>query len=385
MKKTIRRISVVAIAMALSITFSGVALASQPVCNTNSAIDPNDISPELKAYLDYWGVDASEVNREMFQWKMKLDPFYQRWLKTRGNFAVLPKEKLSEELKLSDYLEHFKENTVIMVGDNASQIEKESAKAIASKLEELTGNEPKIKEGEVTEIFKYSYNLIVLGAPDTKGLLQEVYGMTNVTKVTEEYHGSGKGVVEILRNPWNSDKALLIVVGSDEWGVKAGSEMLMDSEKVGEISGKMIEFARVEIADRIVYSHQRRIDDAIVEGDYIVYQFDKNTTELIDKRMHWRSDLPEHVTPVITKEEAGSMVRGEVQFTKLYIISPDSVVFPLEPTPENPCWVVRSIDNGSIVVTIIDAMNGKILGYGVPPPNSHSQIPRDISNCTGVI
>lgn len=39
-------------------------------------------------------------------------------------FAVLPKEELSEELKLSDYPEHFKENTVIVVGDNASQIEK---------------------------------------------------------------------------------------------------------------------------------------------------------------------------------------------------------------------------------------------------------------------
>ena len=81
MKKTIRLISVVAIAMALLIVFSGVATASYPVCNTNSAVDPNDISPELKAYLDYWGVDASEVNLERFQWKMNLDPFYQRWLK----------------------------------------------------------------------------------------------------------------------------------------------------------------------------------------------------------------------------------------------------------------------------------------------------------------
>ena len=80
MEKIARLMSVVAIAMALVIAFSGVALAGQPACNINSAVDPNDISPELKAYLDYWGVDASEVNVEMFQWKLKLDPFYQRKL-----------------------------------------------------------------------------------------------------------------------------------------------------------------------------------------------------------------------------------------------------------------------------------------------------------------
>ena len=80
MKKT-KLMGVAAMAMALIIAFSGATAASQPVCNTNSAVDQNDISPELKAYLDYWGVDASEVNLEMFQWKLKLDPFYQRWLK----------------------------------------------------------------------------------------------------------------------------------------------------------------------------------------------------------------------------------------------------------------------------------------------------------------
>ena len=56
-----------AMAMALIIAFSRATVASQPVCNTNSAVDQNDISAELKAYLDYWGVDASEVNLEMFR------------------------------------------------------------------------------------------------------------------------------------------------------------------------------------------------------------------------------------------------------------------------------------------------------------------------------
>jgi hypothetical protein len=128
------------------------------------------------------------------------------------------------------------------------------------------------------------------------------------------------------------------------------------------------EFERVEIGDMIVCFHQRMIDGAIVEKDFMVYQFDKNTKELLNRRIHWRSDLPEHVTPEITREEAESMVKGEVQFTRLYIISPESDVFPLEPTPQNPCWIVRSIDDGRSIVTIIDALDGRILGNGIPPP-----------------
>jgi len=128
------------------------------------------------------------------------------------------------------------------------------------------------------------------------------------------------------------------------------------------------EFKRVKISDMIVYFHQRMIDEAIVEGDCIIYQFDGNTGELLNKEIRWRSDLPEHVTPLITKEEAESMVRGDVQFTRLYIISPESDVFPLKPTPQNPCWVVRSVDDGELIVTIIDGVDSKTLGYGIPPP-----------------
>jgi PGF-CTERM protein len=152
----------------------------------------------------------------------------------------------------------------------------------------------------------------------------------------------------------------MLIVGS---AVVAGNDDLLGRYEKGDK-----EFEKVEIGDMIVYWHQRMIDDAIVEGDYIVYQFDRNTHELLKKKEHWRSDLPDHVIPVITKEQAEYMVKGEVQFTQLYIISPESDVFPVDPTPQNPCWVVRSVDNGKMIVTIIDAVEGKILGYGVPPP-----------------
>ena len=138
---------------------------------------------------------------------------------------------------------------------------------------------------------------------------------------------------------------------------------------LGQYEGGDKDFERVEIGDKIVYYHQRMIDNAIVEKDFIVYQFDKNTKELLDKKVYWRSGLPEHVTINVDRAGPESMVKGDVQSTNLYIISPNSDVFPLDPTPENPCWVVRSIDNEMTIVTIFDAVTGKKLGYGVPPPD----------------
>jgi len=38
--------------------------------------------------------------------------------------------------------------------------------------------------------------------------------------------------------------------------------------------------------------HQRMIGEAIVEGDYIVRQYDRYTGELVKEMSHWRADLP---------------------------------------------------------------------------------------------
>ncbi|MFH1313817.1 MAG: hypothetical protein ABIJ00_11410 [Candidatus Eisenbacteria bacterium] len=128
-------------------------------------------------------------------------------------------------------------------------------------------------------------------------------------------------------------------------------------------------FERSEIGDKTVYFHQRMIDDAIVEKDHILYQFDKETEQLLLRRSNWRDGLPEHLPPgLMAREDAEAMVEGEAVSAELYFISPESDVFPLETVPENPCWVVRSRDGGRMVVTIIDAVEARMLGYGVPPP-----------------
>jgi hypothetical protein len=70
----------------------------------------------------------------------------------------------------------------------------------------------------------------------------------------------------------------------------------------------------------------------------------------------------------ISQAEAETLAGGEVLFSDLYIISPESDVFPLDPFPENPCWAVRTERNGIIEIEVIDAISGRDLGQGIAPP-----------------
>ena len=133
------------------------------------------------------------------------------------------------ELVLSDYPELFGKDVMIVVGNNASGIEVEGVDAIVENLFNLTGNMPVIKtDAEITEDELTGHNLIVVGGADSNEVLEEAYNMTDAIRVTDEYPGAGKGVLEILRNPWDLEKATLLVAGSDEWGVKAGVETIID-------------------------------------------------------------------------------------------------------------------------------------------------------------
>jgi len=146
----------------------------------------------------------------------------------------------AEELKLSDFPEAFKDSTLIIVGDNTSDIEMQAVNEIAYYLENETGNKPLIKKhSEISDEDKRNYNLIVVGTPKTNPLLEEMYQMTDATRVTEEFPGEDKGVLEILRDPWNEEKAMLLVEGSDEWGVKAAS-ILLNNQYSAYLEGKSV-------------------------------------------------------------------------------------------------------------------------------------------------
>jgi hypothetical protein len=160
-----------------------------------------------------------------------------------------PEELQAAELMLCDFPDVFYNDTIIVIGNNASLIEEESADAIAVRLElvNLTGNTPiNMNETALSDDNKTGYNLIIVGTPDSNSLLQVVYNLTNATEVTEEYPGANKGVLEILRNPWNVDKAMLLVEGSDEWGVKAAASKLEQTYSINETSVIIVELENLE-------------------------------------------------------------------------------------------------------------------------------------------
>ena len=93
-----------------------------------------------------------------------------------------------------------------------------------------------ISYSKITDEDKRNFNLIVIGTPKTNPFFEEVYVMTNAMRVMEEFPGKSKGILEILPNPWNKEKAMLLVEGSDDWGVKAGSKILDEVRDIDKIN-----------------------------------------------------------------------------------------------------------------------------------------------------
>ena len=177
---------------------------------------------------------------------------------------------VKSQLTLADYPEIFKKDVIIVIGENANSIEIEAAQRIVDNLGNLNGNMPVIKtDSEITEDELAGHNLILVGGADSNEVLREVYDMTDVMRVTDEYPGAGKGVLEILKSPWDSKKAVLLVAGSDEWGVKAGMEMIercQDLDKTNSVvkwkrNDTKIEDGRVVKVPKTVDSDGNRIAD----------------------------------------------------------------------------------------------------------------------------
>ena len=135
-----------------------------------------------------------------------------------------------KELKLSDFPEVFKENTLIVIGDKASEIEIQAVNEIADYLENETGNKPLVKKySEIAEEDKKN-NLIIVGTPKTNPFLEEVYRITN--EVQEGEYPSDGVLLQILRNVWHHANLLLVVFGSNSELVEDGKKELFEVSDV---------------------------------------------------------------------------------------------------------------------------------------------------------
>ncbi len=128
------------------------------------------------------------------------------------------------------------------------------------------------------------------------------------------------------------------------------------------------EYRGAVVGDQIVFHRPRRIGAARVLGDFTAYHFDARTRRLLQVRRPERPGLPEHLPEVIARWRAEALAEGEVRFSELVYIQPDSPVFELDPVPVHPCWVVASEVDGFLRLLVVDAVSGIVLGTGVPPP-----------------
>lgn len=163
-------------------------------------------------------------------------------------------------MTLNNYPKLFEKDVIIVISENVSKtIEyngwtlhryphlswmNESAEVIAKNLYNLTGNIPAIKnDAELTERDKTESNLILLGIPDVNIVIKEVCKANpNIKRVTSDYPGQWKGVLDLVKNPWNPEKYILIVSGSDRYGTKTVIAKLEHPYKLNNETSVIVEW-----------------------------------------------------------------------------------------------------------------------------------------------
>jgi len=172
--------------------------------------------------------------------------------------AALPISNMA----LSDYPKLFGKDVIIVIGENANKTLEYwgrtspryphltwmigGSETIAKNLYNLTGNTPVIKtDAELTERDRTECNLILLGyplhvlvegrPPDANTVITEIYESNpSMKRVTRNYPGRWKGVLELFKNPWNPEKHILIVSGSEDRGIKAALAKLEEIHEINE-------------------------------------------------------------------------------------------------------------------------------------------------------
>ena len=108
-------------------------------------------------------------------------------------------------------------------------------------------------------------NLIVVGSPGSNQVLSEIYEKGYATEVTADFPGPSKGLLQMVVNPWDQKKALLIIAGSDEQGVTASAGVLTNNE---EIAG--FDYAMMMVVNPQPQDYSELLGKAATEGHVLV-------------------------------------------------------------------------------------------------------------------
>lgn len=160
-----------------------------------------------------------------------------------------------------------------------------------------------------------------------------------------------------------------------EWAEKSQAVTRIrtrDDSQLAAVEKEDREFIRTEnsVINVVSFFHERKIGEATVENNYIRYMFDAKTGEKTEEVRKWREGLPDKLPKIIGQAEAEAKApgAGTIQSSRLMYISPNSEIFHFDPVPVNPCWIVTCKNEDQMTLTVIDAVTGKVVGQGTPPP-----------------
>jgi hypothetical protein len=148
---------------------------------------------------------------------------------------------LSEISVLSD------ENTLIAVQDNITFLNYMSA----LRIQDAFPDAPIKQYSEITERDRKSSNIVVMGNRDSNAMFEDVYNLSHTTSENRTFQGEGNGSIEVISNPWNPQANILLVEGSDKWGVRAAAKFI-EADETGNLSGNYteVDYHFPDISDR---------------------------------------------------------------------------------------------------------------------------------------
>ena len=187
----------------------------------------------------------------------------------------------ASEVTLNQFGELFNEEVIIVVGKRATEVEYQSALALASRLEEMTLEKPVLKkDSELQKDDRQTHDLILIGSKETNRMFEETAELADAPVATGEYPGRNGAVLEILLNPWNRKKALLTVEGSTDLGIKVALGRLILQFETLKQSRVIVEWLQegATMARKVNYIHEWESgkQDVVPDGVYLAVSYTYN-------------------------------------------------------------------------------------------------------------
>lgn len=245
----------------MSVCLNGVPVGSTLLDHSNSKDGLLEV--DLPSWLLKSGsnrievfVDMSMDENECLYWTSD-----QAWtVLSRNSILHLPYDPQPTELDLANLFQPFihepnLSDTYIVLPEKLNPLERDTLLNLAAQLGTAAGGEYlALQTGQTNDLdtdLRQSYHIIAIGQPSANSLIREVNDslpqpflpgsdepaqVHNPAVIALDPQRS-MGFVQLTASPWNQDKALLVITGTDSEGVTAAFDLLVN--RIGKLEGNL--------------------------------------------------------------------------------------------------------------------------------------------------